>query len=380
MNEYVDAAVRLHRFLLQSFWNDETLTGPDQGVRFNLRFWRFIKGYSAFLPWADDYSYLQAQAYWILGSLRLRDLVGDQALADVAVRCAQGIAKRQDPSGYWLYPNPEWAGRVATVECAFGAIGLLAAYEQTGQGILLDAADRAYQFLVNETGFQKADSGYAINYFQNRVRPLVPNNSTLALALFGRLARVTGDERYLTHCRGMVDFLASAQLETGELPYAIGTQGIKGRPHYQCFQYNAFELIDLAAYHSDTNDAAVLPLIQRLAKYLSSSVRLNGTTRFDCGSSTTQIHYNTAAIAAALLVARRMGLHDALEAENRAYRYVLAQQQSSGGYAFSNREYGVLADRRCYPRPTTMILHHLILKACDLSDETETRQGVTLYG
>jgi hypothetical protein len=378
MSKYLHAAQRLHHFLHENFWDGELLIGPDQGVRFNRRFWRFVKSYLAFLPWADNCYYLQAQEYWVLGNWQLYDLIGEQQMADMAIKCAYGILKAQQPNDHWGYPHPGWAGRIATVEVVGAALGMLASYERAKEPPLLEGVIKAYDFLINHTGFQKADSGFAINYFANRRGGLVPNNTTLALAFFGRLAQVTGDERYLTHCPEMLAFLASVQLGTGEFPYVIESPLGKGHPHFQCYQYNAFELQDLAMYYEATQDGTVLPLITKLAQFLSPSVKEDGSTRFDCADSGAQIIYNTAAIAAALGIARRMGLYSALEAENRAYAYVLSQQHSNGGFAFSRREHGFLKDKRYYPRPMTMILYHLLLRASEIWVEAQADQGVAV--
>ena len=116
----------------------------------------------------------------------------------------------------------------------------------------------------------------------------------------------------------------------------------------------------------------VLPLIERIAQFLSPSVRRDGSTQFDCGNSPIQIVYNTAAIAGALCIARQMGLVHSLAAESQAYAYVLTEQHPNGGFPFSTREHGIFADRRYYPRPLSMILYHLLLKA----GEADTRPSL----
>jgi len=365
MNEYLHAAQGLQHFLCENFWDGKALIGPDSGVRFERRVWRFVKSYLAFLTWADNYYYLQAQGYWVLANWQLYDLLGEQQMADTAIKCALSILEAQQPDGHWAYPHSGWAGRITTVEVVWAALGMLASYERISEATLLAGVIKAYNFLVKRTGFQEARAGYAINYFANRPGGLVPNNTTLALAFFGRLAQVTADERYLTHCPALMAFLASAQLETGEFPYAISSAVGKGRVHFQCYQYNAFELQDLAMYWEATQDTTVLPVITRIAQFLSVSVKENGSTRFDCTDSSVEVVYNTAAIAAALGIARRMRLHNSLEAENRAYGHVLSQQHGNGGFAFSSRDYGFLTDRRYYPRPLAMILYHLLWKASE---------------
>jgi hypothetical protein len=186
----------------------------------------------------------------------------------------------------------------------------------------------------------------------------------LALPFFAKLAQVTDDECYLKYCSELITFLATVQLESGEFPYEIKSSG-KSRTHYQCYQYNAFELQDLSIYYQMTNDKRVLPLIHKTSKFLSTSVEKNGSTRFDCQGNDIHIVYNTAAIAAALGISRRLNFIIDRNNEDRANRYVLSQQQPSGGFPFSTREYTVLQDKRFYPRPMSMILYHLLLKAAD---------------
>ena len=57
---------------------------------------------------------------------------------------------------------------------------------------------------------------------------------------------------------GLVRFLASVQLPTGELPYRVGNAAAAARPHYLCFQYNAFEYLAIARYAENTGDPAAL--------------------------------------------------------------------------------------------------------------------------
>jgi hypothetical protein len=365
MNEYLNAALKLHDFMARNHWTGETLIGPDQGVRFNRRFGRYVKSVFPFLPWKDQAYYLQAQGYWVLSNWLLYDICADQEYADLAVNCATGIVKAQRPGGYWDYPHSGWEGRIATVELVWAAIGLLASYERTKKEECLLGALRTYEFLVTKTGFQKYGDGLAINYFTDQGSSLVPNNSTLALPFFAKLAQATDDERYLKYCRELITFLSSVQLESGEFPYEVRLSG-KSRVHYQCFQYNAFELQDLAMYYGSTQDGTVLPLIHKLSDFLSDCVNNDGSTRHDCLGTNIQIVYNTAAIAAALVIARKLGFQTDQENEALTYSYLMAQQQSSGGFPFSMREYALLQDKRFYPRPMSMILYHLLLKVEEL--------------
>ena len=49
---------------------------------------------------------------------------------------------------------------------------------------------------------------------------------------------------------------------------------------------------------------------------------------------------------------------------SRAYRWVLSNQRPDGRFAYHSRaNYGVLSDRRSYPRYLSMMLFHLLLEA-----------------
>jgi len=378
VNANLAAALRLHSLLQDRFWTGSALIGPDDGVRFNRRIWRFLKSYLSFVDWRDDYYFLQAQGYWILSNMKLAALTGDPAFEELANQCAQGVLNAQDATGCWVFPHPGWRGRITTVEGTFAALGLLAHYRTVRRPDLLEGAVRWYNFLLREIGFQEFNGTLAINYFANRTTGLVPNNTTLALAFFGQLAEATGCQAYLDRCPDMIAFLTSVQQASGEFPYVIKNESGQGRTqvHFECCQYHAFELQDLAMYYDSSLDPSVPPMISRIAGFLENGIQMDGSTRFDCRGSAVRKPYNTAAVAAALHIARRLGLADSLEAENRAYRYVLAQQQPDGGFRYSSGDYGVLTDRRYYPRPMSMILYHLLLKASEVSGPPDDHGGV----
>jgi hypothetical protein len=165
MSKFLQGALKLHNFLYQQFWDGEKLLGPDCGVRFNRILWRFGKSYLDFVPWNDNYCYLQAQGYWVLCNWQLYTITGENQYADLAIQCANGILKDQSPEGYWVYPHPGWKGRIGTVEGVFAALGMLATYERTGKTDLLIGIQKWHDYLIRNTGFQKTDAGLAINYF-----------------------------------------------------------------------------------------------------------------------------------------------------------------------------------------------------------------------
>lgn len=360
-----DAALRLYAHLAERHVrNDGAIVGPDPGVSLNLRITRFIKSYLRALPWRDRLYYLQAQAYWIWDNLELAKLTGDQAHRDAASKCAKVVASRQHDDGWWFYPQAEWSKRVATVEGCFAALGLLMAHEITPKDELLDAAKRWYRYMVDEIGFQDYDAdSRAINYFSNVGRGLVPNNSTLAVWFAAALAKAAADDCYLEHCESMISFLSRCQLDSGELPYVVESELGPGRTHYLCFQYNAFQFLDLAEYYRITNDDRALFVMRKLAAFLSSGLTAAGDARHNCDQGSPTMHYFTAAVSAALLRATELKLGDHSGLAARGYSRLLGLQHSDGSFDYSLHDYGFLADRRSYPRNQSMILRHLLMAA-----------------
>ena len=360
-SELRNAALRLHERLERFVDPDGGLRGPDSGTRINLRIGRFVKSCLRFIPWRDDRYYAQAQTYWIQSLLRLRTLTGSPQYGEAAIRCSELLLRRQTPQGYWELSNPEWKGRITTVEAAFGGIGLLEAYLETGNAAYLEGARKAYKHLVESAGFLDYDDSICIQYFSNRYAGLVPNNSTLALWFFAMLASVTKDDSYLRYCPGMVRFLRKCQLDSGELPYALQTQAGIDKLHYLCYQYNAFEFLDLCYYYRLTGDEEVLSVMESLSAFLSRGLTVLGDAKFNCLKAVPTMNYFTAAIAAALLEAHAMNFGDYLTIAERGFTRLLRRQRPDGGFDYSNGDYRLLSDRRLYPRNLSMQLRHLLI-------------------
>ena len=377
--EALDSAISLlHRFLVQTHWNGSALEGADSGVRFNSRIGRFVKSYLRFLPWLDKLIYFQAQGYWI----KVNWMLATAGLLDcrqIAERCSDFVLAQQTDDGYWEYPNPEWKGRIATVEGCYAAIGLLTTYRHTLDSLLVNSAARWYNFACHHIGFQETGDLLAINYFYGRTGPKVPNNSTLALKTFATLFEVTGEHHYLVHCRAMVRWLKSVQLASGELPYSVAA--VRARDHFLCFQYNAFELLDLIEYYQVTKDNEVLPIVWKLTDYIATGVTCTGAARFDCHHRMPEVLYYAAAVSAALNEASALGIGDYADLADRGYRWVLSHQLDNGNFAFfSQRNYLVLTDRRSYPRNLAMVLYHLLLWKKRIDAQKGGREAVYSAG
>lgn len=360
--QLLQASERLHSQLKNRFLRGGLLKGPDAGVRFNLRAWRFLKSAFSLFPWNDDYVFLQTQGYWILCNWILHTATSEPGYRELAIEATEAVLKIQQPEGYWRYPLPERRHLIATVEGNWGAAGLLASYERTGRHEFAEAAIRWYDFLTRRIGFQPHRRGKAINYF-DRPRGKIPNNSVEALWTFLRLWKATGDERFREHTAGLADFLADVQLPSGELPYIVEGPLERRRDHYLCFQYNAFEFMKLAWASKLDPTCGAGGLLMKLGEFLKRGVAPSGAAKADCFHAAPEVDYYTAALGAALHGAAAEGVAGTCSLTERCYARVLARQRKDGSFAYSCGDYGFLADQRSYPRPQAMTLYHLLVPA-----------------
>ncbi len=370
MTPFQDAALKLHRYILEHHWREQALLGPDPGIRLNYRIGRFVKSYlDRYLGghlgrgfWKDDLYYLQGQGYWVLGNWELFRRTGDPRYAALATAASQTMLARQRPDGAWPYPNPEWKGRVATAEGTWGSLGLVESYRQTGEQRFLDGALAWHRFLTEVVGFQRMDDTLAINYFAGMGKTRVPNNTAFVLRFLAELAEVTGEAAFCEPCPGLMRFMAQVQKPSGEFPYAVpGVNGGPLRPHFQCFQYNAFQCLDLMRYQELTQDPAALPVIEKVLGFLSGGLSPEGWAYYECGNRHRRVTYHAAVLAAAFWRAGELGLGGYQELADRAYRYLLGRQRADGGFPYSQGDYRILADDRSYPRYLAMILVHLLV-------------------
>lgn len=350
------AARRLWGWLDQAHWNGEAIAGPDPIGKLNWRVWRFIKAYLPQYPWRDTYAYEQTQGYWVRANLGLYRLDGDTRYLTTARQTADAMVRRQRPDGAWNYPPlRERRGRLATVEGSWAALGLVAAYREFHSPQYLLAAIKWSHFVELIAKLLEVNGGLSVRYYPD-APAVVPNVSTIYLWLLAELHDLTGERRHLELARGILHFLASSQLPTGELPYEV-----KRRPHFMCFQYNAFQFLDLAGYWLLTRDGEVRAIMRRLAMFLSDGLAPSGAARYSCFKPHPEVNYWTAALAAALHVANQLGLLDWPLGPAAAFDRLLKRQNADGSFDYSSRNYVVLRDQRSYPRPQAMILGHLVL-------------------
>lgn len=356
-----EAAVRLHRHVVVAHWKDGVLIGPDCGVRLNYRVGRFVKSYLRLLPWRDDLYYLQAQGYWTLGNWWLFGLTRDAACLEIALRCSESMLATQRPDGAWEYPNREWEGRIATAEGTWASLGLLESYRHTGEQRFLDGARRWHRFLEDEIGFQSSRGGRAVNYFAGRPGPAVPNNTAFVLRFLAELADLASEPEFLERAPALLSFLQGAQKPTGEFPYTVtGSNGEARREHFQCYQYNAFQCLDLMRYADVAGDADAAPLITRVLRFLRRGLATDGHSFYECGRRYGHVTYHTAVLAAAFAGAGAQGIPEYEDSASLAWERLLGLQRPDGSFPYSEGDYRVLSDQRPYPRSHAMILYHLL--------------------
>jgi hypothetical protein len=358
---YLQAAERLHTYITSKHCTDGVIVGPDPIGRIHWRVTRFVRSYLPWLPHDSKHIFMQGQGYWIKANLRLFDLTGRQRYLDMARQCADRVCDLQRPDGAWQYPNLwQRKDRIATVEGGWASLGLIDAFRATGNERYLQACLKWYDFNVNVIGFTEYEDALCINYYDTPVG-MVPNNATIFLWLAAELYAATNDEKYIAYTEPSVRFLQYCQSESGELPYAF-----QRRNHLLCYNYNAFQFLDLAFFFELTHDERVWEIIDKLSRFLSTGVRGNGAAKYDCSSDVPEVNYWTVALAAALHKAHGMGLDNRYKAQSdRGYQRALSRQNHAGGFDFSDRNYRILQDRRSYPRYLAMILYHLLLRARD---------------
>lgn len=358
-DEIFKAAERLHAHLAQRFLREGLLRGPDAGVRFNLRAWRFLKSGLEFIPWRDDYVFLQTQGYWVFSNWIFYEISGEARFRELALETTEAVLRAQRDDGTWIYPLPERRHLIATVEGDWAALAMLASHRREPREEFLKGAIRWHEFLVNRIGFQPHPTGKAINYF-DRPRGKVPNNSVLTAWFMLQLSRATGNEKHSEHASALLDFAASGQTATGELPYVVESPHEAGRLHYLCFQYNAFQFLELARASRLAPQSAATRMLPALAVFLQGGVTAEGASRRDCFHHAPEMDYHTAVLGAALRGASILKLVEASELSERCYSRVLARQRADGSFAYSAGDYVLLRDGRSYPRPQAMTLFHLL--------------------
>jgi len=339
----------LYNYIFRNFWTGNSIVGPDPGLYFQARFFRFLKSYLPSLTWSDCYYFLQAQGYWIRVNWDLFD----------------EVINNQRSDGSWEYPLKEWKKYVSTVEGTWASLGLLETFKHTQEQLYLDHALKWHNFLVNKTGFQSYKDSLVINYF-DIPKHQVPNNTTLALWFFTELYGLTEDQKFLEFNDKMIRFLQLCQNEEGEIRYSVKNE------HYLCYHYNAFEFLDLYNYYRLISDERIRAILEKLAKFIAKGVTETGSIKYDCFQTFPEITFYSAVVGAALTRASLLSFKGYEKYAERAYNFVFKNQMPDGSFIHSRysmpyvrkpNPYGFLTDKTRYPRPLLYSLQHLLIKA-----------------
>lgn len=356
---------RLHQYLVDSHVQEGALHGPDPGVRFNYRIWRFLKSAARWYPWKDSRAYMQTQGYWVLANWRLADL-GHATAAQIAIDCCRAIRRAQRADGAWVFPDPEWRDRVTTVEGLWSSFALLETYRRTEQAEWLDPVLKWDNFFKREIGFQTYRDSLAVNYFAGREDSLVPNNSFSAIRYLARLDQATGRRENQDLIHGMLCFVEQLQLESGEFPYVLNNPRML---HFQCFQYHGFLLLDMLDYFAVTKDPRAIPIMNGLARFLVTGVTPDGDVMYQCGVAHRHVNYHAAVTMAALWQyvqkvpeGEVTGLRDLIRRlVPRIVQQLREKQRPDGSLPHSRGDYRILTDQRSYPRYLAMMLLHFLM-------------------
>lgn len=352
---------RLHS-ALSPFVADGALVGPDPVGRLNFRVWRFLFNYVSPL-WKEDWRFLQAQGYWTLANLILFRATGRDAYWTTATQSAEWIVSNQRADGAWDYPrvSHERLDLIATVEGCWAGLALLEMYSVTGDSKWLVSARKWDSFVESQMRYTPGEadgvSFEAVNYYWPvKPRGRVTNNSTMMVNFSRLAAALSGDQGLAKHCDGMMKFIKAAQLPSGEFWYYLGQ-----RQHYLCFQYNAYQFLDLAHVYNREPSEELRQLLLRNVDFLRRGQATNGECLASCNRALPHISYHTAALAHAFYEGARLGLGEDLHDRSRlAVECLLSQVRSDAGWVHSIGDYGgLLSDRRRYPRYMAMTLYHL---------------------
>jgi hypothetical protein len=360
-----DSADKLYKFIYKNFWDGQHVIGPDPGLMLNLRVLRFIKSYVPSLIKYEQNYFLQTQGYWIKDNWALYKLANKSLYKQVAIACSDQVLINQKEDGSWEYPLREWKKYVSTVEGTWAALGLLESYRQTKNQLYLVGALKWYDFLINQTKFQRYYDSQAVNYFAFSSKgQKVPNNTSLVLWFFAELFEITKDLRFNELSNELIRFLELCQKSDGELIYKVGTD------HYLCYHYNSFEFLDLLNCYNITKNLRIESILSKLAKFIASGVTKNGAIKYSCNQTYPEFIWFSSVAGAALLGATVNGLGDYQIHARRLYRYTIENQMDNGSFIFSRHDmvyfknpvkWGFLTDRTSYPRQLSYILQHLLI-------------------
>jgi hypothetical protein len=160
--------------------------------------------------------------------LKSPKLAADQTEGLVALLTQRLMALRSPGSPYWCwgYSFP-WQGRAMLVPrwtpnlvCTqFAASALLDLYEQRQDSRYLDIGVSAAEYILNELYWSDGGSVAGFSYPLPSLRNQVHNAHFLAAALFCRVYKITGQEKFLGPALRVARYSAQKQHADGSWPY-----------------------------------------------------------------------------------------------------------------------------------------------------------------
>ena len=177
----------------------------------------------------------KALALFLAAGLRLSRLgiPGTETIAGEMITRLEALRSRGTSYWCWGYSFP-WQTRTVLVPrgapnvvcTVFVADALLDAYEASREARLLDMPDSACRYMLKELYWTDADGTASFSYPLPCIRTKVHNANLLGAALFCRLYRHTGDDKYLEPAMTLVRYSVARQKQSGAWDYGEhATQG-----------------------------------------------------------------------------------------------------------------------------------------------------------
>jgi hypothetical protein len=141
------------------------------------------------------------------------------------------VALRSKDTSYWCWGyNFPWQTRTVLVPrwapnlvcTTFAASGLLDAFEQRQDERYLSMAVSAAEYILNDLYWTSANSTVGFGYPLPQVHNQVHNANLLAAALFSRVYKHTGQERFLSPALGVTRYTIGQQHSDGGWDYGEG--------------------------------------------------------------------------------------------------------------------------------------------------------------
>jgi hypothetical protein len=364
--------------LIDEYYQDGLIRGPDPGLGLYLRGGRFLANhFFSGKVREKKYVFQQTQAYFIKSSLILYRITNDDEYKQRALEVGDKIVEMQNADGSWPYPIREWRDRTVTVDCNWAAMGLLDLYLETKNMKYLAATQKWIDFLITKVGYSKiSEDEIGFRYF----RPcssgtLTPNVTTLSIALLARIYAIKQKGTYKDLISKGLNFIQCVIKPDGEIPYTILVdeknltlrrrifRRLSPTDHYQCAQYHGFQLMDLCYAIEELGIEKIKDIVSRVSRFLQTFITEDGHVKVQCRNNSSIINYHTSVVGAALLKADEILSLGLYNMGRKAMDFVLKQQTKKGGFPFSQREYKVFSDTFEYPRANAFILYHLLMYA-----------------